>query len=362
MGKGTTRRDWLVTASAWAWGSAGASQISCQARGALCRLLEAAGTDGSNTHGVWIERAGQLLAQAYYSGRDKPNGAWFEREVQFSPEVAHDLRSISKSVTGVLAGFVYGQGVLGSLDRPVFDFFPEHADLVTPEKRLITIEHLLDMTVGWQWDESSHSYGSLSNSETRMTLALNRDRHLLDLPLVHKPGTQWAYSGGATALLGEILERVTGQPLLALANQRLFGPLGFTDVTWRTGWRDKALAFSGLRLKPRELARIGRLLLGGGQWQGAGLVPAAWVANSLQPRVQATDGYWYGRQWWHGQFTQGAGAGVAWTAGFGNGGQRLFMVPALDLVVVVTAGRYNQPANGRASNNLLRAIVDIVRA
>ena len=123
------------------------------------------------------------------------------------------------------------------------------------------------MTVGWQWDESSHPYGALANSETRKAIAFNRDRHLLDLPLLHKPGTQWAYSGGATALLGEILERSSGQPLLELANQHLFGPLGFTDVTWRTGWRGRALAFSGLRLKPRELARIGRLMLDGGRWQ-----------------------------------------------------------------------------------------------
>jgi CubicO group peptidase (beta-lactamase class C family) len=69
----------------------------------------------------------------------------------------------------------------------------------------------------------------------------------------------------------------------------------------------------------------------------------------------------YSRQWWQGRFTRGPGAGPAWTACMGNGGQRLFVVPALDLVVVMTAGRYNQPANGVPSSQLFRAILEQVK-
>ncbi|WP_158219763.1 serine hydrolase [Ideonella sp. A 288] len=358
---GLRRRTCLAAGvAAWAVSAPSAGQDGC-GHDALCRLLAAAGSDGSNTHGVVVERAGRTLAEAYFTGRDRPGGAWFEREVSFGPDTPHDLRSISKSITGLLAGIAHGRGLLGGLDKPVFDFFPEHADLATPERRAITLAHLLDMTTGWAWDEWNVPYGQLANSETRMALALNRDRHLLDLPLAHPPGSTWTYCGGATALLGEIVERVTGQTLLALAQQTMFEPMGIGNVTWRTGWRDKHLAFSGLRLTPRALASVGRLMLDGGRWKGQPLVPADWVADALIPRMPAADGFFYGRQWWHGRFQHGSGSGIDWIAGFGNGGQRLFVVPSLDLVVAITAGRYNQPASGRASNALFRAVVDAVR-
>ena len=350
-----TRRALLTAVAAL---PAGAAAID---DGRLRALVEAAGGDGSNTHGVVVERAGRLAAEAYFTAQDKPSGAWFSREVAFGPAVLHDLRSITKSVTGLLAGIVHGRGQL-DLARPVSDFFPEHADLATPERRRIAVEHLLDMTVGWVWDEESATYGSPANSETRMGLALDRDRYLLDLPLAHAPGTHWTYCGGAVALLGEIVERVAGRPLTEFARAELFAPLDIADFHWRTGWRGKSLAYSGLRLAPRELARLGRLLLAGGRWQGREIVPAGWVAESMRPRVAASGGLFYSRLWWQGRFVQGPAAGIAWTAGFGNGGQRVFAAPALDLVVAVTAGRYNQPANGRASNLLFRRVAEALVA
>ena len=375
---GIRRRDWLVrTASitattattattaatlaplraAWAQASP-----ACTGDEALCRLVSPAGQDHSNTHAVLVEQAGRIRAEAYFRGQDKPSGRWFEQTVDFTPESPHDLRSITKSVVGLLAGIVHGRGQLGPLHTPVFDYFPEHADLATPERRQITVQHLLDMTPGWQWREWDLPYTNPANSETSMGGAADRDRYLLSLPQLHTPGTHWDYSGGATALLGEIVERSAGQPLQALAQDTLFGPLGFKDVAWRTGWRGKALAYSGLRLTPRQLAQLGRLMLAGGRWQGDALVPQPWVAATMTPGVAAADGLRYSRQWWHGGFTRGAGAGLNWAGGLGNGGQRLFTVPALDLVVVVTAGRYNQPNNGRASGEIFRAVLEQLRA
>lgn len=321
------------------------------AHAGLCALADQVAGDGSNTHALLVQRGGDTLAEAYFTGRDKPSGDWFERTVAFTADHPHDLRSITKSVTGLVAGIVHGRGQL-DLQQPVLDDFPELADLATPAHRQITVQHLLDMTVGWDWDESSMPYTSLANSETRMTLAPDRHRHLLGLPLLHPPGTRWAYSGGATALLAEILERRSGQGLKDLAQASLFDPLGIAPVTWRTDREGRTLAFSGLRLRPRELARIGRLLLDGGRWQGRPVVPAGWIADTVATRVPAADGLTYGRQWWQGRITRGPARGMDFIAGLGNGGQRLFVVPALDLVVVVTAGRYNQPRSGAASSQL----------
>ena len=167
--------------------SANASGNCSGSDAALCRLVSAAGSDGSNTHAVLVQRGANTLAEVYFTGRDKPQGAWFEREVSFTAEHPHGLRSISKSVTALVAGIVHGRGQLGTLEQPVVDFFPEHADLASPERRLITLQHLLDMTVGWDWTEWDVPYTSLANSETRMVLAPDRDRHLLGLPLLHPP-------------------------------------------------------------------------------------------------------------------------------------------------------------------------------
>ncbi len=327
---------------------------------ALCQVAAGLGSDGSNTHALLVQRGGATLAEAYFTGRDKPAGDWFERTVAFTAEHPHDLRSISKSVTGLVAGIVHGRGQL-DLQQPVLAHFPELADLATPERRQITVQHLLDMTVGWAWDEWTVPYTSPANSETQMALAPDRNRHLLGLPMLHAPGSHWAYSGGATALLADILERRTGQGLKDLAQAALLHPLGIPPVTWRADRSGRTLAFSGLRLRPRELARIGRLLLDAGRWQGSAVVPADWIAATLATRVPAVDGLTYGRQWWQGRYSRGPGAGVDFIAGMGNGGQRLFAVPSLDLVVVVTAGRYNQPDNGVASSRLFRSVLATVK-
>ncbi|MDH4390198.1 MAG: serine hydrolase [Aquabacterium sp.] len=327
---------------------------------ALCALAQRVAADGSNTHALLVQRGATTLAEAYFTGTDRPSGDWIARSVAFSADHPHDLRSISKSVTGLVAGIVHGRGQL-DLQQPVLDHFPELADLATPERRLITVQHLLDMTVGWEWDESSVPYTDPANSETRMAWAADRNRHLLGLPMLHTPGSRWAYSGGATALLGDIIERRSGQGLKDLAQAELFNPLGIAPVTWRADRNGRTLAFSGLRLRPRELARIGRLLLDGGQWQGRMVVPADWIAATLATGVPAGDGLSFGRQWWQGRYTRGPGAGVAFIAGMGNGGQRLFAVPQLDLVVVITAGRYNQPGNGVPSSRLFREVLAAVQ-
>ncbi len=325
----------------------------------LCRLLGATAGDGSNTHAVLVQRGASTLAEAYFTGRDQPSGDWFEREVVFTAQHPHDLRSISKSVTGLVAGIVHGRGLLAP-ERPVLDFFPELADLASTERRQITVQHLLDMTVGWDWNEWDVPYGSLANSETRMVLAPDRNRHLLGLAMRHAPGSHWAYSGGATALLADILARCTGQGLKDLAQATLFDPLDIPSITWRSDREGRTLAFSGLRLRPQELARIGRLLLDSGQWQGRQVVPADWIAATLATQVPAVDGLRYGRQWWQGRFARGPGAGVDFIAAMGNGGQRLFAVPTLDLVVVITAGRYNLPASGVPSSRLFRQVLATV--
>jgi CubicO group peptidase (beta-lactamase class C family) len=113
-------------------------------------------------------------------------------------------------------------------------------------------------------------------------------------------------------------------------------------------------------MRPRDLAKIGAMLLDRGRWQGSQIVPAGWVIESLRPHVAAPDGLGYGYLWWAGTVDHG-GRRLAWSGAFGNGGQRLLLVPELDLVVVFTAGAYNQTEIRGTLAHLFERIVSAVR-
>ncbi|MBX3622198.1 MAG: serine hydrolase [Rhizobacter sp.] len=258
----------------------------------FCRTLAATLGD-ANLHGIVVDQHHTLQFEAYFEGDDHPAGAWFSRHVSFTPDELHDLRSITKSFTGLLVGVALHRGQIKTLDQPVIDFFPEYAELKTPERSRITLAHLLTMTHGLEWDESG-SYARLGNSETRMRFASDPDRYVFEREVVAPPGTRFVYSGGATALLGEVLVRSTDRPLEAYADEVLFKPLGISRVEWRRDRKDRATPYGGLRLRPRDLAKIGRMLLDGGQWQGVQVVPRAWIEASFRARVPAGGGLGYG--------------------------------------------------------------------
>lgn len=343
------------TDDGWQTASPQESGIDTQA---LDALVQAAAKPDANFHGIVIERHGKIAAEYYFEGRDKPLGNWFAGKVRFDQDSAHDMRSISKNLVGLLVGIAQAQGRIGSLKTPVLDFLAPYADLQHPEYRAITLEHLLTMTTGLQWNESA--FLDWGDSKMRMSLAWDRPRYILKRPLAAMPGSRFNYSGGATVLLSEILQRATGMPLAQFAREALFAPLGIGDVEWKTDLRGKVLAFSGLRMRPRDLAKIGRLVLQEGRWQDRQVVPAEWIRESISPQVPTGDSQHFGYHWWV-HALAGSPGSHPWAAGFGNGGQCLFVVPGLDLCMVITAGRYNQPSNSRASNELFRRILPLVR-
>jgi CubicO group peptidase (beta-lactamase class C family) len=182
------------------------------------------------------------------------------------------------------------------------------------------------------------AYSDPRNSEIAMERAADRYRFVLERPLVAEPGSRWVYHGGATAVLAHLIADGTGTPLFDYAREKLFEPLGIVDSEWVRGSNGEPAAASGLRLRPRDLARIGQLVLNQGNWAARQVVPRSWLQASFENRIPAVDGLEYGYQWWLGR---GRLDGRRWIAGFGNGGQRLVIIPDLDLVVAILAGNYN---------------------
>jgi len=317
----------------------------------LCQVLDAPLRDGANLHAIVVLRHGAPVAERYYSGKDRTIWMPFARTMQFNAATRHDIRSISKSVTSLLWGIAQGEGRTPSLDTPVLGLYPELAELKTQGRDTVTLRQLFTMTSGLAWEEPIR-YG-MRNDETGLYWRSSQARYLFARPMT-APG-RFNYNGGGTAVLAEVLARRVGMPLPEYARSRLFAPLGITDWEWQTDLRGRPMAFAGLRLRPRDLATIGQLMLQGGQWQGRQIVPAAWIAESLEPRVDTGDGLRYGYQWWSGT-VEAAGGAHRWHAAFGNGGQRLFIVPSLALVVVVTAGGYDDAASGRHASAVFRAL------
>jgi CubicO group peptidase (beta-lactamase class C family) len=292
----------------------------------------------TNLHAVLVVRHGRLVYEHYLVGDDQPI-VGPAGKVSFDVRARHDLRSITKSVTALVLGIEVGKGRIAGIDKSVLSQLPEYADLSSPEKVQITLRHLLTMSQGLAWNEDL-PYSNPANSEIQMDYAPDPVRYVLSQPVVTPPGTIYNYSGGSATIIATLLHKATGEMLDSLARTELFEPLGITDFEWVHLPSGEPSAASGLRMRPRDLVKIGQLVLDHGAWKGTQVVPADWIAAATSPQIAGQQLYFYGYQFWLGRsFVRGQE--IDWIAGWGYGGQRLFIVPALDLVVLVHAGLYN---------------------
>jgi CubicO group peptidase (beta-lactamase class C family) len=325
----------------------------------LCTIEQRLKLTYSDIHAVVIARHGKLAFEQYFAGLDQP---WGKPEARYDYDATtlHDMRSVTKSVTSLLVGIAIDRRMIRSINEPVVSFFPELASLKTPGWNNVTIRHLLTMSSGIKWDETL-PWGDPDNDEPHLALDADPIRYVLSRPIAVPPDTVWVYNGGGTELLGNIIERSSGMPLEAFAREFLFKKLDVTDFEWKAyPGNNKISAAGGLRLRPRDAAKIGQLLLRDGAWNGRQVVPPDWIMQSVIPRFQAV-GYFggtlfYGYQWWMGR-SLSQGKEVRWIAAFGWGGQRIFVVPDLDMVVLMTSGLFGRPKEGLAQFDILANVI-----
>ncbi|MEK6768194.1 MAG: serine hydrolase [Gemmatimonadota bacterium] len=254
-----------------------------------------------------IARRGQLVFERYYhgSGRDdRPS-----------------MRSVTKSISSVAFGIALDRGDLAALDQRVDDVLPEYFTPADTAKRRITVRHLLTMTSGLNSD--------LANPVTRDTSWV---RAYIESPLQTEPGTQFRYDGSLVHILSVMLTRATGMTLADYARQHVFEPLGIRDVQWASDPQGFTTAASGIGIRARDMAKIGQILLKGGSWSGTPIVSSAWVGLATRNEVpggSADAGY--GFLWW---ITSETGHSAFHAAGYG--GQYIYVIPDLEIVVVIT--------------------------
>jgi CubicO group peptidase (beta-lactamase class C family) len=310
-----------------------------------------------NVHAVLVEHDGALVFEQYLAGDDNRWGLPLGR-VAFGPATKHDLRSISKSVTSLLVGIALGPKFEESLERPVIDYFPELREAVSKEIAAIKLRDVLTMSAGIEWNESRLPYTDSRNDGIRFLNQLDPIRYVLTRAVREPPGKSWNYNGGLTMVLGGVVQRITGKRLDEYAREVLFSPLGISEFEWlgNPGWRPAGMPSpdSGLRLRGRDLAKIGSLVLHEGKWKQQQIVPAEWVRVSTRRHIDIPVGaYDYGFQWW----TQTLDGGSMVIAGIGRGGQMLLVVPDRKLVLTVFAGNYDDPSKPYAGERILQRIV-----
>jgi CubicO group peptidase (beta-lactamase class C family) len=330
----------------------------------LCGIEQRLKFTDSDVHAVLIARHGRLVFEQYFSGLDQPWGKP-EGPYDYDATTKHDMRSASKSIVSLLVGLAIDRRLIASVNEPVAKFFPELSAVKTTGWDNVTLRHLLTMSSGIKWDETL-AWTDPKNDEPHLGYETDPVRYVLSKPIVGTPDTMWVYNGGGTDLLGNILERVSGKSLEAFAREFLFQPLEATDFEWKSYPKNgRIAAAAGLRLRPRDAAKIGQLILSDGAWNGRQVVPPDWIMQSVIPRFQAT-GYFggilfYGYQWWMGR-SLAQGKEVKWIAAMGWGGQRIFVIPDLDMVVMTTSGLFGRPKEGMAALDILsNSVIPSVR-
>jgi CubicO group peptidase (beta-lactamase class C family) len=307
--------------------------------------------DFGNIHSLLIARNGKLAVEEYFQGSDERRGEPVGN-VSFSAADLHDLRSVTKSVVSALFGMALASDPTRSIDDPVLSYFPQYKDLQTPDRFAIRLRDVLSMAAGWEWNEEL-SYRDPRNSETQMDAAPDRYRFILERPIVAKPGEKFTYNGGCTALLAAVIARWVKMPIDQYAEQVLFKPLRISQYEWIKDATRTPIAASGLRLRPRDILKFGQVYLDKGKWEGTQIIPESWVEASLTPHIAVEGDQKYGYQWWLYSDSKTPSQPAAWAAAYGNGGQRIWLVPSANLVAVVTAGLYNDPNAGAILRTLL---------
>lgn len=263
----------------------------------------------------------------------------------------HILHSTSKSFTSALVGIAIDQGFISDTDAFFYELFAYASyDNWDTRKANMTLDDALTMRFGILWDEWSEPYGAADNSLTVLT-ANNDDyaKALLDLPIDADPGTNFVYNTAGSVAIGQALENSVGVPMADFAAVHLFAPLQIVDVRWGETPTGLPNGGSGLFLSTRDMAKFGQLFINSGVWNGEQVISADWITRSVQPYTTLTwtDTSGYGYQWWIDRFFVN-GQQIDSYSTRGYGGQYIFCVPSLQLVVTFTGSNYGNDGAGQS--------------
>ncbi|MCB0644626.1 MAG: serine hydrolase, partial [Phaeodactylibacter sp.] len=284
-----------------------------------------------NITSVAVLKKGELLIEEYFNGADR--------------NTLHDTRSVGKSLCGTVMGIAIGEGHISGADARLGDFYKlkEYAHY-SPEKAAVLLKELLTMSSGF---EGSDMDPNSPGNEENMYPTADWVKFTLDLPLDPEktPGQTWDYFTAGVVVLGDILHQQLPGGLEQYAAEKLLGPLHIDSHQWQYTPQNVANTAGGFQTTTLNFARYGQLYLDGGQYEGQQIVPAAWISESLSDQVELPEmaaAGTYGYLFWNKEYEV---AGKRYRASYasGNGGNKVMVIPELELVIVLTATAYGQP-------------------
>lgn len=279
-------------------------------------------------HGLLIAHRGKLVVEEYFHG--------------YHRELTHDSRSAGKSLTSALLGIAIHKGFISSVDQPIYPLFGGVEAFANPDprKERMTLRHLVTMSSGFDCNDNDSN--SLGHEDKMQNQDEQPDwyRYTLDLPMVREPGESGAYCTAGMNLIGGVIREVSGMSLPQFFQQQFAEPMGVEHYQMGLSPSYHGYMGGGIRLRPRDFLKLGQLYLDGGVWQGKRILSEEWVQESAAPHSSLNSSDDYGFAWWRKNYEVN-GQTIATYYASGNGGQLLFVVPELDMVVLIQAGNYS---------------------
>lgn len=287
--------------------------------------------DYGRLESILIIKDRELILEEYFYGYDRTQ--------------VHNIHSCTKSVTSLLLGIALDRHNRVTVEQPIFSFFPQYDSLKNEANGQILLKHLLTMTAGFKEEESEKTHEPSDQLQ-----------YILGLPLESKPGEKFKYCNDCSDLLGWIIFSIEGKHADVYAEENLFDPLGISKYHWETE-NGVPHCHSDLHLLPRDLAKIGLLVLNDGRWQNQQIVPAEWIRVSTRPMVAESKYFDYGYQWWY-----RSKENMAWwleddarlayehdkIIALGHGGQYIMIIKDLNMMIVTTASDYSNGPKARS--------------
>jgi CubicO group peptidase (beta-lactamase class C family) len=271
---------------------------------------------------------GTIVLEKYWPGKDS-NGSY----ILYDHNTPHEQQSASKSFRAALMGIAIDQGYINSTKDRIFDYFPKLQHLSTEEKSKITVGHILEMTSGLAWKES----GNGSDLSQMYSLPFQQwHEYVLSRPMMFDPGTTFIYNTGASIMMNRTIENASDRTIAEFTREYFMDATESTLLPGNANLQAKKL--------PRDMAKLGQIYLDSGRWKKNRIISKEWISRCLEPRSEVLDrvNTYYGYQWWIREYISpksNTPYNIYYASG--NGGQLIFVIYELDIVVVFTGSNYN---------------------
>ena len=282
------------------------------------------------TESVIIAKNGKIVYENYFSG--------------FNAKIPHDMRSASKSISSAIVGISINKKHIKCEKDKLYKYLPQEYQYTKDSlKAEITLKSLLTMSSGLDAiDFGANSNRKSTAIEDNYQMTKDWTKSILEAPMINQPFTHANYGSANPYLLGVVVNNVVQEPLELYIDQNIFLPLGISNYIIQTDMSGKPYFGGGMYLTPRDMLKFGQLYLNKGKWKNKQILSKKWVKKSFKNYLNlenTPEKNGYGYLWWHYSYNIN-GEDIKSIEARGAGGQYIFIIPKLDIVVVITSGNY----------------------